>query len=123
MTEVHNELGNSIIISPTLLVTLLVSAVGLGGGSYGLVVPQLETKALSSCIDQSGVAINQSKIAIDIAAQHGDELSRLNNFMLEKTQYRYTSEDAAQDHRKQSERDNLQDQRIRNLERHVDESR
>jgi len=123
MTEESDELGNHIVISPTLLITLLVSAVGLGGGSYGLVVPQLETKALSSCIDQSGVAINQSKIAIDVAAQHGQELARLNAFMLEKTQYRYTSEDAAQDHRKQQQRDDLQDQRIRNLERHVDETR
>jgi len=87
MTEAKSdELGNHIIISPTLLITLIVSAAGLGGGGFSLITPQLEEKALSSCIDQSNVALDQSKIAIDIAAQHGDELSRLNNFMLEKTQ-------------------------------------
>lgn len=113
--EGTDESGNHIILAPSVFYFLL-GAAGLGGaGSYGVIGPKLEQSALESCF-------TNSQIAIDVAAQHGQELLDLRRLILERTQYRYTSEDAAREKTKQDQRDDAQDRRINQLEREVDKS-
>jgi hypothetical protein len=99
---------------PPLVFYMLLGAAGLGGaGGYGVLGPQLQKDAIELCFDNSQTALN-------VAAQHGQELLDLRNLVYDRTVQRYTSEDATRDWAEQKERDEAQDRRLRLLERHVD---
>ena len=120
MTETQNESSNHIIISPPVFYFLLSAAVAGGAGSYGIIGPQLEAEAISACFDNSQTALN-------VAAQHGQELltlrqedNRLQRLIEKGTVLRYTSADAEKNQIKQERRDDGQDRRLRQVERHID---
>jgi hypothetical protein len=108
----HEEPSNHIVLSPTIFALLLGSTLSGGAGLYGFVQPELEKEAIRSCF-------NNSQTALQVAAQHGEEIKVLRSQLLERTQYRYTSEDAARDRGLQREKDTLQNRRIQFLEDHV----
>lgn len=93
---------------------MLLGAAGLGGGGlYGVLGPQLQKEALTACFDNT-------KTALNVASQHGQELLDLRNLIYERTASRYTAEDAAKQWANQRERDEAQERRLQVLERHID---
>lgn len=89
----RNHESDHFVISPTLLYALL-AAFGFGGsGLYGVFGPSLEANAIEACYDNS-------KIAISVAEQHGKELNKLRDLILDRTSDRYTSEAAIEERRR-----------------------
>ena len=105
-----DEPSNHIILSPPVFYFLLAAAGFGGAGTFGVVGPALETKALEACFDNS-------RIAIEVAAQHGSEIQGLRELLLDRTQYRYTSQDAAKHSQADDRVHALIDQRLDYLER------
>ena len=94
-----------ISLPPTIFAGLVLSAFLGGGGLYGVFGPQLDKAAIAQCIDNSDVAI-------DVAAQHGREIQILRELILERTEDRYTRDDARDDWEEQRRRDATQDRRL-----------
>ena len=92
---------------------LLGAAVTGGAGVSNLVGGQAQREAIEACFDNS-------KTAISVAAQHGEELVDIRGLLLERTRYRYTSQDAESDKRAQEKRDEIQNRRLDHLEREMD---
>ena len=108
-----DESNGGVVLSAPIFY-LLLGAAGFGGaGANGLLGAGLERNAIQACYDTS-------KAALSITAQHGDALNRLEELLLNRTRYRYTTEDAAKDRGRQATRDTAQDRRLRVMERHVD---
>ena len=104
---------NSVVLSSPIFY-LLLGAAGFGGaGLNGVVGPQLDRKAIESCFDNS-------QIAIETSAQHGQELIDLKRYVDERTRYRYTSEDARKDASANESRDAQQERRLTTIERFID---
>ena len=92
----------------------MLSAVGLGGaGAFGIAGQGIERKVLESCVDNSHTAL-------EVAAQHGDELQQLRGEVYRRTVSRYTADDAEQDWRKQTKIDEIQDRRLSLIESHIE---
>lgn len=104
--------SSHIIISPNVLYLLLAGTALGGGGLSAVVGPQLERSAIEACYDNS-------QIALDVAAQHGQELVDIRRLLLERTRYRFTSEDAEKARRTQARRDEAQDRRLIYIEREI----
>ena len=108
--------GNSInsVVLSTPIFYLLLGAAGFGGaGINGSIGPQLERKAITACFDNS-------QIAIETSAQHGQELIDLKRYVDDSTRHRYTSEDARKDGSKADARDAQQERRLNSIERFID---
>ena len=102
-----------ISMNPAIFYTVL-TAVALGGLGGGLTLgPRMDEQAVLSCFDNSERALN-------VAVQHGEELNRLEELLIERTRSRYSQDDAARDGRQQSIRDDNQDRRIQLLESYHD---
>lgn len=92
---------------PRGVAATLLLAVGLGGAGAGVTLgPQIEKSALEQCYDNSS-------IALQVSAQHGEEIKNLETFIIERTRSRWTEED----HNKWS-RDHDREHRI--LERRIE---
>jgi hypothetical protein len=100
-------------IPPIVLTLLIGSSLGGGAGLYGALGPQLEKKAIDACFDNS-------QTALDVAAQHGEELNELRRLIYDRTANRYTTENSAKDWQEQKEVDGQQDRRLTGLERDID---
>ena len=102
-----------ISISPTVFYLLLAAAGfgGLGGGS--VLTSQAERPAFQQCIDNSDVAL-------DVAAQHGRELQSLRDLIYERTQEWSSALDARKDWNEQFRRDEAQERRLTQLEKEMD---
>ena len=106
--------GDSGVTLSTPVFYLLLSAVGLGGaGVFGVTGVQFERDVFEQCV-------NNSEIAIKVAAQHGEELLELRSQIYSRTQSRYTADNAESDRRKQSRVDEIQDRRIQLIESHIE---
>ena len=105
-----SEPDNHIILSPPVFYFLLAAAGFGGAGTFGVVGPQIEHAAIEACYDNS-------RIAIEVAAQHGSEIQGLREDINDKTKYRYTSEDAARDRREMDREHAILIQRLNYLER------
>lgn len=108
-----------ISLPPAVFASVIAAALLGGGGIYGFFGPQMDRAALEACF-------NNSRIAIDVAAQHGEEFNKLRDLVernrlliLDRTAYRYNSEQAAQDWAEQRERDRQQDRMIELLDREI----
>lgn len=113
MVVKRDDASGTLNISPVVFYMLL-GAAGLGGaGGYGVLGPQLQKEAIQHCFENSATAL-------EVAAQHGQELLDLRNLIYDKTASRYTAEDATEDWAAQRERDEAQERRLRILERHMD---
>ena len=106
----NDESDNHIILSPPVFYFLLAAAGFGGAGTFGVVGPALETEALEACYDNS-------RIAIEVASQHGAEIQGLREDINDKTKYRYTSEDAARDRREMDREHAILIQRLDHLDR------
>jgi hypothetical protein len=95
-----------ISLPPGIFVTVLVGALLGGGGLYGALGPHLDREAVTQCY-------NNSKIALDVAAQHGAEIQVLRELIYERTADRYSGADARKDWADQYRRDEQQDRRIK----------
>ena len=102
-----------ISLPPSLFAGIILSAVLGGGGLYGVFGPQMDKAAITQCIDNSDIAINQADL-------HGREIQILRELIYERTQDRYTAEDARKDWGDQIRRDSLQDRRIENVEEEME---
>jgi microcystin-dependent protein len=109
----NDDDGKHFVLAPNALYLLLGSAVLGGGGLSTVALPQLQQEAVQACYDNS-------QIALDVAAQHGEEITGLRQLILSRTQYRYTSEDAAKSELRGERRDQEQDRRLNFLERNHD---
>jgi hypothetical protein len=90
----ENDSSNAISINPYILVLALGGATTGSAGLSWLVQPGLQQDAVKACYDNSRIAINQ-------ADSHGDEIqdvrthiAALRAELFERTQDRYTNEDA-----------------------------
>lgn len=112
---------HSVIELPAALFYGLISAALLGGaGGYSILGPQIERTALTACFDNS-------KTALEVAAQHGEEFNEVRSeiaanrrLIYDKTNSRYTAEDAQKDWREQERIDHVQTRRLEYLERQVE---
>lgn len=92
---------------------LLLASTGLGGaGAFGIAGKGLTAEVIEECVDKSG-------IALDVAAQHGQEFVELRQQINDRTRSRYTSTDAENDWRRQARIDDVQDRRLSILESEV----
>ena len=105
------------VIPPAVFYLLIGGAVTGGAGVSGALVPRMEADSLQSCYDNS-------RIALDVAAQHGQEildirsqLTDARRLIFDRTQYRFTSEDFAKYSAAQSRTDDIQNKRLDILER------
>ena len=96
------------ISAPAFYFYLAAAAFG-GGGVYGIVTPQTEQAVFQACIDKADTAI-------DVAAQHGDELIYLRRYIDDRTQDRYSGSKALEEWRRQAKIDDHQDKRLDWLE-------
>jgi len=92
---------------------LLLSGTALGGaGAFGIAGKGLTHDFIEQCVDKS-------EIAIQVAAQHGQEFVELRQQLDSRTRERYTSGDAENDWRRQARIDDIQDRRLNILEAEV----
>jgi hypothetical protein len=102
-----------ISLSPTVL-ALLLSAAGLGGGGLmGVAGPHLDKQALEQCYDNS-------ETALAVAAQHGQELLDLRQLIYDRSNARYTLNDAARDWKDQDKINSQAEREIRLLRQRID---
>jgi len=117
-TREHN-----VIELPAVVFYGLISASLLGGaGGYSVLGPHLEKQTLESCY-------NNSQTALEVTAQHGKEFNDVRaaitenrRLIFEKTQSRYTAEDASKQWREQERIDHVQNRRLDYLERQVEKN-
>ena len=115
-----HEPDGHIRISPNVLYLLLAGTALGGAGSYGVMGPQLERSAIEACYDNS-------KIALGVTAQHGEEFVQVRGairdtrtLIFDRTQSRYTAEDADKFRRSQEVRDEAQDRRASLVDKRLD---
>lgn len=113
MATDDDSITNHISIPPVVFYLMLGGATLGGGGLMGVIGPTLEKEAVSACLDNS-------QIALDVAAQHGHEIQALRELIYERTQDRYTSSDARSDWAEQYRRDDQQDRRTALIERQLE---
>lgn len=128
MTDSNDDVHIAI---PPAAFWLLISAVGLGGlGGGAFLGPAADQKALEACFDNS-------RIAIDVAAQHGEEFNTLrgeverardvitdvHRELVERTVDRYTQTQANRDKQRHEEEHRALERRLEALERLVDGGR
>ena len=106
----------NITISHSAAILMLVAGLGTGAGGISLV--GRDQSAMLQCIDNS-------RTALDVAAQHGKEflvinqrIEQLRQDLFDRTANRYDSERASADWERQGRRDELQDQRLNHLDRY-----
>lgn len=107
---------------------LLIGAVGLGGAGGGAILgPTADQHALEACYDNS-------RIAIDVVAQHGDEFNKLraederlrtligevHRELLEATVDRYTGTDARRYQERHKDDHDSFERRLKAAERYID---
>jgi hypothetical protein len=92
----ESDVLNGIHLSPTALVLIVGAALSGGAGVSGIFQPRADQEALEACYDNSRIAIN-------VAAQHGEEIQTLRGRIDIGTRDRYTASDARKD--KESHRD------------------
>lgn len=119
-----NNEADHFVISGRVIAGIVFSSIS-GGAGLGIVVgPQADQAALRACYDNS-------QIAIDVAAQHGEEFNEiradiagLRNTIYERSADRYTATQARTDwidHDRAAEaRHEVLDKRLDALERAVD---
>jgi hypothetical protein len=107
-----DESNDHISLPPAVFYLLIGGVFGGGAGLTGFVQPHLEREAVTACYDNS-------QIAIEVAAQHGEELQILRSLILERTRYRYTSEDAQKRWTEHERSEALQDRRLYSIELHI----
>ena len=106
----HNDDG--ITLSAPIFY-LLLSTAGLGGaGVFGAAGLGLDKDMFEQCVDQS-------EVALKVAEQHGQELLELRGQIYQRTQSRYTADDAEIDMKKQGRIDDIQDRRLQLIENHI----
>lgn len=107
-------------ISPNFLIFLVGSALAGGTGVGTFFGPKIEQGALQSCYDNSQIAMQAAQTALDVAAQHGDELLDIRKLLYERTEDRYTSDQAAKQWREHEGRELFQNRRLDSIERELD---
>jgi hypothetical protein len=108
--ESTNDTG--VHLSPTALVLVIGAALSGGAGVSGVLQPRADQEALKACFDNSQIALN-------VAAQHGEELTEINRRINVSTQDRWTGDDHLKYARDQERIDNLQDRRLDLIEEHI----
>ena len=108
MADEHD--GPSITLSPAILWGIMLGSAGIGAGGFSALSPQMEREALRKCFDNS-------EIALEVAAQHGQEMQTMREIILERTRDLYRTDTADSDWRQQRKIDELQNQRLEFLER------
>jgi hypothetical protein len=110
-----NESDDHIALSPAIFY-LLLGGVSLGGaGLGGIVQPALTTEAAEAV----EACYNNAQIALNVAAQHGAEIQGLRTLILDRTKYRYTSEQASTDWLNHERSEDLQNRRLDLIENHL----
>jgi hypothetical protein len=112
--------NGEIVITPTVLVLIVSSAVTVGAGGFSAFSPTLQIAAIEQCYDQSAIALS-------VAAQHGEEfvqvkhdIKRLYDQLNESTRDRYTGQKATDDWREHTRLHDVIDRRLDYLERQID---
>ena len=114
MNGQKNESDGHIALPANVFYLLLCGIAGGGAGINGFIQPKLTTEAVEACYDNS-------KVALEVAAQHGQELQNIRNSLIERTQYRYTSENAQKDWAEHERFENLQNRRLDHIESRMSE--
>ena len=99
-----------------MLIYLLGGSVLAGAGGAVTLGPTLEKEAIKACFDNSQTALN-------VAAQHGQELVRLNGLILDRTQERWTRSDALRTRAEIKEEIDLLNKHTHLLERELEKHR
>jgi hypothetical protein len=100
-----NDTRDGVKISYPVFYGLLVAATGGGLGVGGFVAPQAERSALEACYDNS-------KTALEVVAQHGQEFIDLKKYVDDRTFDRYTRDDALREQRNRESEEELQNRRL-----------
>lgn len=106
----------TIPFTPTAIVLTVVGAIGVGFSGRAFLSPQEQLAAINKCYDNSQIALN-------VAAQHGEELVSIrkaidNNTAMIMNNMRsiWTGKDQDEYTRHQERTDRIQDQRLQYLE-------
>ena len=108
---------------PPYIVWILCGAFGFGGTGAGIwSAPQIERSALEACY-------NNAQIAIEVAAQHGDEFNEVRSeiasnrrLIYDRTNSRWTADAQREYDAQQRQIDSLQNNRLDHLENMIQSS-
>ena len=106
------ESNNDITLSAPIFYLLLSGVAAGGAGVFGIAGKSVTQELIEHCADQS-------KTALDVTAQHGQEFVELRQQLNARTRERYTATDAENDWRGQARIDDIQDRRLTILEAEI----